>query len=64
MGSFKQPKPSFNSEELGTPDLASISALAAAREWDWRAQVLKGALRRQLSMVASEASECSLDPSK
>jgi hypothetical protein len=55
MGSFKRPKPSYNFEELRIPDLASIGALASARELDWRTEVLKAALRRQLFMIASES---------
>ena len=53
MGSFKQPKQSFNQRELESLDLALAGALATAKELGLPSQGLEGALRRRLFDVAS-----------
>lgn len=59
MASYKQPKPSFNQQELEFLDLALAGALAMVTELGLSREGLKPTLMRRLFVIASKGN---MDP--
>lgn len=54
MGSFRHPKPSFQSDELDALELALAGALATAKELGIKGKGLSSVMRRRIFDVARE----------